>query len=61
MTDIGFTVQVICASKGIFHNRPAMKCDDQSSQVDIADNFDISCLRIHGERHILVGLGTGAY
>ena len=52
MTDKGFTVQDLCASKGIFHNHPAMKYDDQFSQVDTADNFDISCLRIHVERYI---------
>ena len=56
MADKGFNVQELCESKGIFHNRPAMKYDDQFSQVDTADNFDISCLRIHVERYLV-----GAY
>ena len=52
MTDKGFCIQEYCASKGIFHNRPAMKFNDQFEQVDIADNFDIASLRIHVERYI---------
>ena len=43
---------ICCASEGIFHNRPAMKFDDQFDQVDIAENFDIASLRIHVERYI---------
>ena len=35
MTDKGFCIQKYCASKGIFHNRPAMKFNDQFEQVDI--------------------------
>ena len=52
MTDKGFCIQEYCVSKGIFHNRPAMKFNDQFEQVDIADNFDIASLRIHVERYI---------
>ena len=49
MTDKGFCIQEYCAFKGVFHNHPAMKFKDQ---FDIADNFDISSLRIHAERYI---------
>ena len=35
------------ASKGIFHNLPAMKFNDQFVQFDIADNFDILILHSH--------------
>ena len=52
MTDKGFCIQEYCASKGIFHNRPAMKFNDQFEQVDIADNFDIASLRIDVEQYI---------
>ena len=52
MTDKGFAVQELCSERGILHNRPAMKSNDQFSEVEVADNFDIACLRIHVERFI---------
>ena len=52
MTDKGFAVKELCATKGIFHNRPPMKFSEQFSQVETADNFDIASLRIHVERFI---------
>ena len=52
MTDKGFCISEYCASKGIFHNRPAMKFNVQFDQVDIADNFNIASLKIHVKRYI---------
>ena len=44
MTDKGFAVKELCATEGIFHNRPPMKFSEQFSQVETADNFDIASL-----------------
>ena len=52
MTDKGFAIKELCTTKGIFHNRPPIKINDQFSHVEAADNFDIASLRIHVERFI---------
>ena len=52
MTDKGFAIKELCATKGIFHNRPPIKFNDQFSHVEAADNFDIASLRIHIKRFI---------
>ena len=52
MTDKGFAIKELCATKGIFHDRPPIKFNDQFSHVEAADNFDIASLRIHAERFI---------
>ena len=52
MTDKGFAIKELCATKGIFYNRPPIKFNGQFSHVEAADNFDIESLRIHVERFI---------
>ena len=52
MTDKGFAIKELCATKGVFHNRPPSKFSEQFTQVEAADNFDIASLRIHVERYI---------
>ena len=52
MSDRGFSIQELCAIKGIALNRPKQKDSDQFSQKDVASNFDIAATRIHVERFI---------
>lgn len=52
MSDRGFSIQDLCAIKGIFLNRPKQKDEDQFQQSEISKNFDISSTRIHVERFI---------
>ena len=52
MSDRGFAISELCAEKGVYHNRPAMKMSDQFEPADVADNFDIAATRIHVERFI---------
>ena len=49
MSDRGFSVQELCASRGITLNRPKQKKNDQFMEVDVATNFDIAATRIHVE------------
>ena len=52
MSDRGFSIQELCAVKGIMLNRPKQKENDQFAEADIASNFDIAATRIHVERFI---------
>ena len=52
MTDKGFSIQDLCAIKGVTLNRPKQKEADQFSQPDIMRNFNIASTRIHVERYI---------
>ncbi|XP_065643043.1 uncharacterized protein LOC136074634 [Hydra vulgaris] len=52
MADRGFSIQDLCASKGIYLNRPSQKSSHQFPQADVAGNFDIASTRIHVERFI---------
>ena len=52
MTNRGFSIQDLCAIKGISLNQPKQKDGDQFSQRDIPKNFDIAATRIHVERYI---------
>ena len=52
MSDRGFSIQELCAVRGITLNRPKQKENDQFSESDIANNFDIAATRIHVERFI---------
>ena len=47
MTDRGFSIQDLCAEKGITLNRPKQK-----ENADTQRNFDITATRIHVERFI---------
>ena len=50
MTDRGFTIQDICAEKGLYHFAPPMLQAEQMSVKECAKTFDIAHLRIHIER-----------
>ena len=52
MSDRGFSIQKLCAVRGITLNSPKQKENDQFAERDIATNFDIAATRIHGERFI---------
>ena len=54
MTDRGFAIQDLCASKGVSLNRPKQKDADSSvfQLGEIHRNFDIAATRIHVERYI---------
>ena len=54
MTDRGFSIQDLCAIKGVSLNRPKQKDTDsnQFSEGEIQINFDIAATRIHVERYI---------
>lgn len=52
MTDRGFSIQDLCAEKGVTLNRPKQKEDDQFSNTENQRNFDIASTRIHVERFI---------
>ena len=48
----GFSIQELCAVKGIMLNRPKQKENNQFAEAEIASNFDIAATRIHVERFI---------
>lgn len=52
MTDRGFSIQDLCAIKGITLNRPKQKEGSQFSAEEIQRNFDVASTRIHVERFI---------
>ena len=52
MNDCGFSIQELCASRGIALNRPRQKENDQFMKIDVSTNFDIATTRIHVERFI---------
>ncbi len=52
MTDRGFSIQDLCAEKGVALNRPKQKENDQFSSIETQRNFDIASTRIHVERFI---------
>ena len=52
MTDRGFSIQDLCAIKGITLNRPKQKENAQFTQSEVQQNFDIAATRIHVERYI---------
>ena len=52
MSDRRFSIQELCASRGITLNKPKQKENDQFMEVDVASNFDIAATRIHVERFI---------
>ena len=54
MTDRGFSIQDLCAIKGVSLNRPKQKDSDSGKfqQGEIHRNFDVSSTRIHVERFI---------
>ena len=52
MSDRCFSIQELCASRGITLNRPKRKENDQFMEVDVATNFDTAAARIHVERFI---------
>ena len=52
MSDRGFSIQELCASRDITLNRPKEKENDQFMEVDVATNFDIVGTRIHFEQFI---------
>ena len=52
MNDCSFSIQELCASRGITLNRPRQKENDQFMEIDVSTNFDIATTRIHVERFI---------
>lgn len=52
MTDRGFSIQDLCAEKGVTLNRPKQKENDQFTNTENQRNFDIASTRIHVERFI---------
>jgi hypothetical protein len=52
MSDKGFSIQDLCAKKGVFLNRPKQKENDQFTEGQVQRNFDIASTRIHVERYI---------
>ena len=42
----------LCHEKGVYHNRPAMKFNEEYDEEDISLNFDIASLRIYNETAI---------
>ena len=52
MSDRGFSIQELCATKGVSLNRPKQKDADQFSQTEEHRNFDIASTRIHVEHFI---------
>ena len=54
MTDREFSIQDLCAIKGVSLNRPKQKDSDSGKfqQGEIHRNFDVSSSRIHVERYI---------
>ena len=49
MSDCGFSIQELCAVRGITLNRPKQKENDQFAERDIATNFGIATTRINVE------------
>lgn len=52
LTDKGFDIAEACLKKGVLHNRPPMKLNDQYEQSEISANFDIATLRVYNENYI---------
>ena len=52
MTDKGFAISDLCHEKGVHHNRPPIKFNEQYDEQDISLNFDIASLRIYNENAI---------
>ena len=52
MSDHDFSIQELCASRGITLNRRKQKENDQFMEVDVATNFVIATTRIHVKRFI---------
>ena len=52
MSDRGFSIQELCAVRGITLNRPKQKENDQFAERDDATNFDTAVTGIHVERFI---------
>ena len=50
MSEHGFSIQELCAVRGMTLNRPKQKENNQFAERDIATNFDIAATRIHVER-----------
>ena len=46
MSDCGFSIQEICASRSITLNKPKQKENNQFMEADVATNFDIAATRI---------------
>ena len=46
MSDRGFSIQEICASRGITLNKPKQKENNQFMEADVTTNFDIVAIRI---------------
>ena len=46
MSDRGFSIQEICASRSITLNKPKQKENNQFMEADVATNFDIAATRI---------------
>ena len=58
--DRGFSIQELCAVKGVMLNRPKQKENNQFAEADIATTFDITATRIHVE-NLLGEYVTGAF
>jgi len=47
-----FAITDLCLEKGLHHNRPPMKFNQQYDENDVNLNFDIATLRIYNENSI---------
>ena len=52
MTDKGFVITDLCHEKGLHHNRPPMKFNQQYDENEVNLNFEIATLRIYNENAI---------
>ena len=52
MSGRGFSIQELCASRGITLNRPKQKDNDQFMEVDVVTNINIAATCIHVEQFI---------
>ena len=59
MSDRGFSIQELCALRGITLNRPKKKDNDQFSETNVASNFDIAASRML--KDLLEECVTGEY